>query len=118
MVTSLGRSQPHFTAFIFAQKSDNPENFAKIGRVLSGIVGVEPIVKPESVSAVRVILGHETVMMPFDRPHTVSRLPKQLHAYVIPFRRYSVTKIQSTVNSRAFQFGQKSFDSIRFDSPI
>jgi len=60
MVTSLGRSQPHFTAFLFAQKSDNPENFAKIGRVLSGIIGVEPIVKPESVSAVRVILGHET----------------------------------------------------------
>ena len=68
MATSFERSQPHFTAIIYAH---NSENFLKISRVVREISGLFhelrdlslrnfPIVKPESVSAVRVILGHET----------------------------------------------------------
>ena len=48
MAASLGLSQPHFTAIIFAQKSDNPENFAKIDRILSKIIVLVPILKTES----------------------------------------------------------------------
>jgi len=58
MATSLMRSQPHFTAIIYARKCTNLENFTKIGRVLSEIIGLEPLVKPETVSAVRAIQGH------------------------------------------------------------
>ena len=44
MATSFERSQPHFTAIIYTRNATNPENFAKIGRVRSEIIGLEPIV--------------------------------------------------------------------------
>jgi len=46
--TSLERSQPHFTSIIYAHNATNSENFAKIGRVLSEIIGLEPIAKTGS----------------------------------------------------------------------
>jgi len=48
MATSLERSQPHYTAIIFARKAINPENFEKIGGALSEIIGLEPVVKTGS----------------------------------------------------------------------
>ena len=45
MATSFERSQPHFTAIIYTRNATNPENFAKIGRVRSEIIGLEPVVK-------------------------------------------------------------------------
>ena len=55
MATSFERSQPHFTAIIYAH---NSENFLKISRVVREISGLESVVKPEAVSAVRVIQQH------------------------------------------------------------
>jgi len=43
--TSLERSQSSFTAIICNHKATNPENWAKVGRVLSEIIGLEPVVK-------------------------------------------------------------------------
>ena len=48
MATSLERSQPHFTSVIYVWKATNPENFAKIGRVLSQTIGHKPIVNTGS----------------------------------------------------------------------
>ena len=45
MATSYERSQLHFTAIIYTRNATSPENFAKIGRVRSEIIGLEPIVK-------------------------------------------------------------------------
>jgi len=41
MATSRERSEPNFTTIIYAR----PENWAKIGRALSEIIGLEPVVK-------------------------------------------------------------------------
>jgi len=43
MATSLERLQPNFTAIIYVCKATNPENWAKIDRVLSEIIGLEQI---------------------------------------------------------------------------
>jgi len=50
MATTLERSQPNFTAifFVYGRKATNSENFAKIGQVLSQIIGAEPIIKTGS----------------------------------------------------------------------
>ena len=45
MATSLERSQPIFTAVIYARKATNFENLANIGRVLCEIIELEPVVK-------------------------------------------------------------------------
>jgi len=58
MAMSLERSQLNSAATICAHKLTNSENLANIGRVLSEITGLEQIVKPEAVSAVRFIHGH------------------------------------------------------------
>jgi len=39
MVTSLNRSQPNFTAIVYARTATNPEYWAKIGRVRFEIIG-------------------------------------------------------------------------------
>jgi len=54
---SLKRSQLNFTAIIHARKATNPENFAKIGCVLSEIIASKQQKKPEAVSAVMAIQG-------------------------------------------------------------
>jgi len=48
MATSLEWSQPNFTPIICAHTATNPENWAKIGLVLSEITGLEPTVKTGS----------------------------------------------------------------------
>jgi len=48
MATSLERSQPSFTAIIYAHKATNSEKFAEVGRILSEITGLEPVVKTGS----------------------------------------------------------------------
>jgi len=48
MATSLERSQPNFTANIYAPKATNTENWVKIGCILSEIIGLEPVVKTGS----------------------------------------------------------------------
>jgi len=45
MATSRERSEPNFTTIIYARKVTSPENWAKIGRALSEIIGLEPVVK-------------------------------------------------------------------------
>jgi len=47
MATTIERVQPNFTPL--APKSTNPENWAKIGRAVSEIIGFERVVKPEAV---------------------------------------------------------------------
>jgi len=49
MARSAERSQPNFTAIIYAHKATNSENFAKIGRMVSEIIRLEPVVKTESI---------------------------------------------------------------------
>jgi len=41
VATTLERSQPNFTAIIYSRIATNCEQFAKIGRVLSEIIGLE-----------------------------------------------------------------------------
>ena len=41
MSTSFERSQPHFTAIIYALKAISPEYFAKIARLLSEVIGLD-----------------------------------------------------------------------------
>jgi len=41
MAASLERSQPNFTAVICPHAANNPENWAKIGSVISKIIGLE-----------------------------------------------------------------------------
>jgi len=48
MAMSCERSQPHFTAIIRARKSTNPEYVAKVGSVLSEIIGLEQTVETGS----------------------------------------------------------------------
>jgi len=48
MATSLERSQPHFTAIVIARKAIDREKFAKLGRAISEIIGVEPLVQVRS----------------------------------------------------------------------
>jgi len=48
MAMSCERSQPHFTAIIRARKSTNPEYVAKVGSVLSEIIGLEQRVETGS----------------------------------------------------------------------
>ena len=90
MATSLERSQLHFTVIIYARKSTNAENFAKIGGVLSeiGLIGLEP----EAVSALMVIQGHQKWCHSTDHVQLPIRLRKQLYVYLIPFRRYSLPR--------------------------
>jgi len=45
---ALERSQPNFTAIIYALRAINPENWVTIGLVLYEIIGLEPIVKTGS----------------------------------------------------------------------
>ena len=83
IATSLERSQPNFTL----QKSGEDR------RVLSEIILPEPVVKPEAVSAI--IVYHSMSLKwrhSTDHIQLPIRLPDQLHAYLMPFRRYSVTK--------------------------
>jgi len=55
MATPIELSQPYFTGIIYARRATNPENWAKIGRVYFEIIGLERIVKPEALSAIRII---------------------------------------------------------------
>ena len=45
---SISSCYPLFTAIIYAHKASNSENVAMIGRILSEITGLEPIVKTGS----------------------------------------------------------------------
>jgi len=68
MATSLERSQPNFTAIVYARRANNLANLAKIGRVCSEEIALKGIVKQEAFSAVR---GHSRSlkMASFDRSH-------------------------------------------------
>ena len=57
----LERSQLNFMAIVYARKATSPENFAKVGRTLSKIIRLAPILKRQAVSAVR---GHVTINAP------------------------------------------------------
>ena len=77
--------QPSITAIIYARNATNPENFAKISGILSEIISLEPIVQPETVWVVRVIQGTYDFLFDFQSNYII-------YAYLMPFRRYSVTK--------------------------
>jgi len=97
MATSVERSQfatPFHSNHLRPQKAANPENFAKTGRVLSETIGLEPVVNWKqfrqlgSSKVIKWCHSTDHVRLPI----RLLRLPKQLYAYLMPFRRYRVTK--------------------------
>jgi len=98
--TSLERSQPHFTAIIYARTATNPEKFAKIGRILSEIFGLEPIVTNESSSDSS---GHprSLKLVPCDRIHITNNFLFyfQSNCTPMPFRLRDISVTKNKVCS-------------------
>ena len=51
MATSVGQSQPNFTAIIYARRDTNPENWAKIEHVHFEVIGLDGVVTRRSAIA-------------------------------------------------------------------